>query len=102
MTIAHAMAFVDEIQMGVNVDNMNRLLVIEGPNTGNMDRMIAPQNHGQSACLQNFAHAIFYGVVALDRVGVNDIGIANIDHAHLINRQIGDVIFKIVCAAMTK
>ena len=43
--------------------------------------MIAAEHDRQGAGRQDLAHAEFDVGVALDRVGVDDVGIADVDHA---------------------
>ena len=44
MTLAHAVAHVDEIQMRVDLDQVDRRLLAEGADAGDVDRMVAAKD----------------------------------------------------------
>ena len=42
--VAHAMPFVNEIQMRVDLHHMDRVLIVKGIDAGDIDRVIAPEH----------------------------------------------------------
>ena len=88
--------------MGIDLNDVDRLLIIERINTGNVDRVIATEHDRQRAGLQYFADAIFDISVAIDRIGVNDVRIADIDDPDGARRQVGDIILVVVGAGMAE
>ena len=64
--------------------------------------MIAAQDHRDGAGLQDLAHAEFDIGVALLRVRMDDVRIAQIDNPRRLRRQIGDVVLMIVSTAVTE
>ena len=102
MTVAHAVALIDKIQMGVDMDNMHRLLIVEGSDAGNMDRMVAAQTNRQGARRQYLAHPVFGVLQAFYGVRVDHIGVANINDADFVLGQIDHVVFVVVGAGMAE
>ena len=91
----------DEIEMRVDLQDVDRAAPGKGTDAGNVDRMVAPQHHRQGACVQNGAHAGLDIGMALFGIGVNDIGVADIDDGD-IRTQIGAVILMVIGAAMAE
>ena len=53
MPLADPMAHIDEIQMGIDLDDMDRSMLLESPHAGNIHRMIAAQDNRQSTTVRN-------------------------------------------------
>ena len=102
MPLAHAVAHVDEIEMRVDLDDVDRRLVAEGADAGNVDRVIAAKDDRQRLALENLADGELGVAVARDGIRVNDIGVADIDDPHLVHRQIDRVVLVVVGAAMAE
>jgi hypothetical protein len=96
VAVAHAVALVDEIEMGVHVDDVDRVLVVEGSDAGDVHRVVAAEHHRQGARLEDLANAELDIVVALVGIGVNHVSVADVDHAHFVDRQVGDVVLEVV------
>ena len=64
--------------------------------------MVAAQHHRQRAGFQDLAHAELDIGMALHRVGMHDVGIADIDDGDVAARQVGDVVLMVVGAAMAE
>ena len=84
MAVAHAVAFIDKIQMRVDLHQMEWLLPVEGVDAGNVHRMVAADHHRHRAGGEDGAHPGLDIRVALHRVGMHDVGIADIDDPHLV------------------
>ena len=102
MAVAHAVAFIDEIQMRVDLHKVERLLPVEGVDAGDIHRMVAADHHRHRAGGEDGAHPGLDIRVALHRVGMHDVGIADIDDPHLVILQIGDVVLMVVGAGMAE
>lgn len=63
--------------------------------------MVAAQDDGECARRQDFLHPMLDIGVALDRIGVDDVGVANVDDAD-ITAEIGGIVLVIVCPGVTK
>ena len=83
MAKANAMTFIDKIQMRVDLHQMERLLAGKGVDTGDVDRMIAAKNNRHRAGIQDGANAGLDIGVALDGIGMDDVGIADINNCLL-------------------
>ena len=57
MSEADAVALIDEVEMRINLNNVDRLLSLKGVDAWNIDRMIASQHNRKSARRQDFAYA---------------------------------------------
>ena len=64
--------------------------------------MVAAQDDRHRAGGEDGAHPGLDIGVALHRVGMDDVGIADIDDAHLVSLQIGDVILMVIGAGMAE
>ncbi|MCY1421607.1 hypothetical protein D9M71_372680 [compost metagenome] len=102
VAVAHAVAFIDEVQVRIEMHDMDRPAPFEGLDHRSVDRVVTAQHHRHGACCENLAHGRFDVGVAGFHVGVNDIGIADIDHAQLVIGQVGGVIFKVVGTGMAE
>ena len=47
MAVAHAVAFVHEIQVGVDLQDVERALSVEGADAGDVDRVVTTDGDGQ-------------------------------------------------------
>ena len=74
---------------------------LEGLDAGDVDRMIAPDHHRQRARAQDRAHPGGDVGMTLQRIGMHDIGVAQIHDPHG-SRQVGRVILVVVSARMAK
>ena len=101
MSKSDAVAFINEIQMGIDLQDVDRTGMVKGIDAGDVDRMIAPDHQWQSAGFESSANSGFYVGVALDRVGVDDIGIAKIDDPD-IGAKVDPIILVVVSASMAK
>ena len=102
MAVEDAVAAVDEIEMGVDVDEVHGRLVVEGADAGDMDRMIAAEHDRQGARREHLANAEFDVGEALDGIGVNDVRVPDIDDPHPVGRQVGDVVLEVVGAGVAE
>ena len=101
VAVAHAMADIDEIQMGVDLQDMDRAAPGKGADAGDIHRMIAADGDGQGASLQNGAHPGFDIGVAGFGIGMHDIGIADVHDAN-VRPQINRVILMVIGPRMAK
>src|SRR5690606_5888089 len=96
VAVAHPVANVDEIEMRVELDDVDRTILrtilIEGVDAGNVDRVIAAKNDRQGSGRENFAYTEFDVRVARVGIGMNDVGVTEIDDPDLVGRQVGDVV----------
>src|SRR3954452_22321045 len=51
-----AVALVDEVEVGVDLDKVERLLAVEGLDAGYGDRVVAAQHHRDGAATEDLAH----------------------------------------------
>src|SRR5439155_19162224 len=66
--LAHPMADIDEIEMGNDLHDVDGSMPAEGPDAGNVDRMIAAEHHGHCAAIEDLAHrALGIGVAPTAR-----------------------------------
>jgi hypothetical protein len=93
---------IDEIEMRIELHDMHRPLVREGGDAGRMHRMVAAERDRQRARRQDFAYREFGIRETSGRIGVNDVGITDIDDAHLLRRQIDHVVLVVIGAAMSE
>ena len=101
VAVAHAVTFVHEIQMRVDLKDVYVALIVKGADAGDIYGMIAANDDGQGSGLQCCAHACLNIGVARFGVGVDDISVAHIDDIY-VTGQIGCVILVIIGACMTK
>ena len=64
--------------------------------------MVAAKDNRYGAGGKDFAHSKFNIPVTLDCVGMDNIGIPDIDNFHRPVRQIGDVVFVIIGPGMAE
>ena len=101
MAVAHAVAHVDEIEMGVDLDDVDRPAPGKARYTERCTAWSPPRITGSAPDPGSCARPI--GVrMALHGVGVDDVGIADIDDPHLVARQIDLVVLVVVGAVMAE
>ena len=100
VAVADAVALVDEIEMRVDLDDVDRAMPVKGRDGGDVDRMIPAQQHRQRPRRERRAHRALDAGMALGGVGVDDVGIAHVDHLHPF--EIGDVVLVIIRAGMAE
>ena len=101
VAMAHAMADIDEIQMGIDLQDMDRAAPGKGADAGDVHRMITADGDGQGTCVQNGAHPGFDIGVAGFGIGMHDIGIADVYNGD-IRPQIDRVILMVIGARMAE
>ena len=95
------MAFIDKIEMRINLQDMKIALIVKRVDTRNIYRVVATDGDGQGICRKRCAHAHFDIGMAFLRIGMDNIRIAHIDHTHR-SRQIHTIVFVIIGAGMPK
>ncbi len=83
----HAVPLVDEVEMRVDLHEMDRTMLREGGDAGDVDRMVAAEHHRERARREDLAHAVGDVGVAAHRVRVDDVRIAEIDDPRLRGRD---------------
>ncbi len=102
VAVAHAVALVDEVEVGVEVDDMERRLLGIGGETRRRDRVVAAQDDRQRAAFEDLADRGLGVGVAFRGVGMDDVGVAQVDDPDLVDRQVGDVVLEVVGAAVAE
>ena len=102
VSVANAVPLVNEIKMRINMNDVNRLLVVESPDAGDVDGVVAAEHDRQGAGGKNLSNADFNVIVAFDGVGVNDVGVADVDDLDLVDRKIDDIVLEVVGAAVSE
>jgi hypothetical protein len=77
--VADAVAFVDEVEMRVDVQDVDRRLAGEGLDAGDVDRVVAADHHRERARIEDGSHADGNVRMASHGVGVDDVGIADVN-----------------------
>ncbi len=96
------MALVDEVQVGIEMHDVDRPMAFERLDDRGMHRMVTAQYHRHGAGCEDLPDGRLDVGVAADHVGVHDVGIAHIDHAHLVFSQVGGVILEVVGTGMAE
>jgi hypothetical protein len=78
----HAVTFIHEIKMGVDLQDVDIAAAREGLDAGDIHRMIAADHHWQRAGFQDRLNPRPDIGMAFGSVGVDDVGVANIDDPH--------------------
>ncbi|SMX31392.1 hypothetical protein OCA8868_00338 [Octadecabacter ascidiaceicola] len=86
VTVAHTVAFIDEVQMRVDFQDVDVALVIERIDAGDVDQMIATNGDGQGAGCQSCPNASFDIGMTLHSVGVHDIRVSHVYDAYVAPR----------------
>ncbi len=102
MAVAHAVALVDEIQVRIEVDDVDRTTAFEGLDHRGVHRVVATEHHRHHTGIENLAYRVFGVLVAGFHIGVDDVGIPHVDHAHVGGGQVHHVVFVVVGAGMAE
>ena len=102
MAVAHAVAHIDEIEMGVDLHDVDRRLAVEGADAGDVDRMIAAEHDRQRAALEDLAHRQLDVGDGSSAVSVWTISASPISTMRTGRRQIDDVVLMVIGAAMAE
>ena len=97
----HAVPLVDEIQMRVDLHHVDRPVIREGGDAGDVDRVVAAEHDRQRAGFEDRANAVRDVGVAGGRIGVDDVGVADVDDPDF-RSEVGGVILVVVGAAMAE
>src|SRR5690606_24150891 len=97
-----AVAHVDKVQMCIDLYDVDRPMIAEGPDAWNVDGVIAAEHHGERTLFQDFADRHLRVGVALCGIGMHDVSVADVDNSDLVDRQIHFIVLVIVCAAMSE
>ena len=98
LAVADAEALVDIIEMGVDMDDMDRRFAVEGADAGDMHRVVAAQDDRQCPGCEHLPHAVFDIVEALQGIDMDHVGIADIDDADLVAGEEQEIVLRIVGA----
>src|SRR5260370_22032020 len=102
MGFADTVADVDKIHVSVDLHDMYRPVVLEGPHAGDVHGVIAAQDDRQGAVVQYLTNREFGVGVTGGGIGVDDVGIADIDDPYFVARKIDHAVFLVGGARMTK
>ena len=102
MAVTHTMAFSDKIQMRIDLHQMKRVLPGKGVDAGDVHRMITAKHNRHRTRRQNGAHTGLDVRMAFHGIGMDNVGITDIDNAHLVIFQIGDVILMVIGTGMAE
>ena len=100
VTEPHAVPFVDEVEMRINLHDVERAAALVCVNAGNVDRMVAPEHHRQRAGTEDAAYAGLDVGVAPQRVRMHDVSVAKVNYADII--EIGDIVLVVVRTRVTE
>ena len=101
MAVAHTMADIDKIKMGINLQNMDITLIVKRIDAGDIDGMIPANYNWQRASGQNLTHAKFNVGMAFISFRMDDIGITQINDTH-IACEVCRVILMVIGTGMTE
>ncbi|MCY1396555.1 hypothetical protein D9M71_115320 [compost metagenome] len=102
VAVAHAMALVDEVQVGVEVDDVDRAAAFEGLDNRCVHRVVTTEHDRHGTGLEQLAYGEFDVVVTGVHIGMDDIGVTHVDDAHILGLQVHHVVFEIVGTAVAK
>ena len=97
---ADAVPLVNEVEMRVDLHDVEGAAALESRDAGDVDRVVAAEHHGQRAGLQNRTHTLLDIGMAVQRVGMNDVGVAEVDDADIL--EVGDVVLVVVSAGVAE
>src|SRR5260370_15467211 len=88
MGFADTVADVDKIHVSVDLHDMYRPVVLEGPHAGDVHGVIAAQDDRQGAVVQYLTNREFGVGVTGGGIGVDDVGMADIDAPFFFARKL--------------
>src|SRR5258706_55271 len=86
--LAHAVPDVHEIEVRIDLDYVDGAVLTEGADAGDINGMVAAEHCGERAPLEDLAHRCLCVGMALCRIRMDHVGIADVDDADLIERQV--------------
>ena len=101
VAVADAVALVDEVEMRVDMHDVDRPLVGEGLDAGDVDRVVAADHHRQRAGVEDGSDAGAMLAWLRIGVGVDDVGVADVDDPHRLG-QVDRVVLVVVGAGMAE
>ena len=101
VAVADAVALVDEVEMRVDMQDVDRSLAGEGLDAGDVDRMVAADHHRERAGVEDGADAGGDVGVASHGVGMDDVGVADVDDPHRLGKVDG-VVLVVIGAGMAE
>ena len=102
VTEADAVTLVDEVEMRIELHDVDRPVLGKGGDGRDGDRMIAAERDRQRARGEDLAHRRLDIGVAADRIGVDDVGVADVDDAGRLGGEVDDVVLVVVGAGMAE
>ena len=101
MAVADAVALVDEVEMRVDMQDVDRPLAGEGLDAGDVDRVVAADHHRERAGVEDGSDAGRDVRVASRGVGMDDVGVADVDDPHRLG-QVDGVVLVVVGAGVAE
>ena len=105
MAQGDAVAFIDKIQMGIDLDHMDGTVLFaifgKGVDARDVDRMVTANGDRDRARFKDSPDAVFDIGVAFLGLGVDDIGVPQIDNPDVL-AQIGRVILVVIGPCVAK
>ena len=95
------MALVHEVEMGVDLENVDRALAVERLDAGDVDRVIAPDHDRKRLCRERLSDRVFDIGVASHGVRVDNVGVTHVDNGH-IRAEIDLIVLVVVSARMAE
>ena len=104
VAVADAVPLVDEVEVRVDMDDVDGLLIVEGPDAGDVHGMIAAERHRQGTGGENLAHGHIRCWRAMRSVSVWTMSASPMsDDAHAIAcGQIRDVVLEVIHAGVAE
>ena len=101
VAVPNAVPLVDEVEVRVDMQDVDRALACEGLDAGDVDRVVAADHHREGAGVEDGPDAVGDVGVAAHGVGVDDVGVADVDDPHR-RRQVRRVVLVVVGAGMAE
>ena len=102
VAFAHPVTNVDEIEMGIDLHDVDGAMLAEGTYAGDIYGMVAAEHHRQRSARQNPADGKFGVAMAPAGIGMHNVDVADVDHAHFVHFQISRVVLMVVRPGMTE
>ena len=96
------MTFINKIQVGIDMQDVDRPAPFKRLHHRRMNRVVTTQHHRHSALLKHLAHRQLNVGVAASHVGMDDVGVARVNHAHLLSGEVHHIVFKVIGAGVAK